>query len=90
MVSEDWYKKLSAKDKKTVDDGIAKGVAANREWVKGSDASALAQLEKAGIKITKLTAQGREQFKERSKPAYTALLSQEQIQLFIDAANKNR
>ena len=44
----------------------------------------------AGIKITKLTPEGREKFKELSKVAYTALLSQDQIQIFIDAANKSR
>jgi len=90
MVSNDWYTKLSDKDRKTFDEGIAKARAANRAWVANSDKSALEQLEKAGVKLTKLTAAGRDRFKELSKPAYTAILSQDQIQLFIDAANKNR
>ena len=69
---------------------IAKATAANRAWVAGSDKAALEQLQKAGIKITSLTPEGRARFKELSKPAYTAILTAEQIQVFIDAANKNR
>lgn len=90
MVSEEWYKKLADKDRKTFDEGVVKATAANRAWVKDSDATALAQLDKAGIKITKLTPEGRAKFQALSKAAYTALLNQEQIQLFIEAANKNR
>ncbi len=90
MVSEDWYKKLSDKDRKTFHDGVAKANAANRAWVKNSDKAALEQLAKAGVKIVKLTAEGRARFKELSKPAYTAILSEQEIQRFIDAANKNR
>ena len=90
MVSEDWYKKLSEKDRKTVDEGIAKAQAANRAWVTNSDKVALEQLAKAGITITQLSPAGREKFKELSKTSYSALLSPDQIQLFIDAANKNR
>jgi TRAP-type C4-dicarboxylate transport system substrate-binding protein len=90
MVSEDWYKKLSEKDRRTFDEGVAKALAANRAWVTNSDKTALEQLAKAGIKITALSAEGRARFKELSKPAYTAILTQDQIQIFIDAANKNR
>jgi len=90
MVSEDWYKKLSEKDRKTFDDGVVKARAANRAWIADSDKAAHEQLTKAGIKITALTAEGRARFKELSKPAYTAILIQDQIQIFIDAAAKNR
>lgn len=90
MVSEDWYKKLADKDRKTFDEGVVKAIAANRAWVKNSDKSALEQLEKAGIKITSLTPEGRARFKELSLPAYTAILAKDEIQLFIDAAAKNR
>lgn len=90
MVSEDWYKKLSEKDRKTFDEGVAKATAANRGWVKNSDKAALEQLEKAGVKLTSLTAEGRARFKELSLPAYTAILSADQVKAFVDAANKNR
>jgi TRAP-type C4-dicarboxylate transport system substrate-binding protein len=90
MVSEDWYKKLSDKDRKTFDEAAAKATAANRAWVANSDKTALEQLEKAGIKITQLTPEGRARFKELSQGAYTAILSKDEIQLFIDAANKTR
>jgi TRAP-type C4-dicarboxylate transport system substrate-binding protein len=90
MVSDDWYKKLADKDRKTIDEGIAKAVAANRAWVKDSDKAALEQLTKAGVKITSLTPEGRARFKELSLSSYTAILTQDQIQPFIDAAAKNR
>ena len=50
----------------------------------------LEQLEKAGVKLTSLTAEGRAKFKELSLPAYTAILSADQVKAFVDAANKNR
>jgi len=90
MVSEDWYKKLAEKDRKTFDEGVAKATAANRAWVGNSDKTALEQLEKAGIKITSLTAEGRARFKQLSEPAYTAILSKEEVQLYFDAASKAR
>ena len=90
MVSEDWYKKLSEKDRKTVDEGVAKARTANRAWVTNSDKAALEQLEKAGVKLTRLTDEGRAKFKELSRPAYTAILSPADAQLFLDAATKNR
>jgi TRAP-type C4-dicarboxylate transport system substrate-binding protein len=90
MVSEDWYKKLSDKDRATFAAGVGKAVAANRAWVTNSDKTAIEQLEKAGIVVTRLTPEGRKSFQERSRPAYTAILSAAEIQLFIDAAEKNR
>lgn len=90
MVSEQWYSKLGARERRIFDDAVAAAVAANRAWVKGSDKAALEQLQKAGIQITALSAEGRARFKELSVQTYTAILSKEQIQLFIDAAAKNR
>jgi TRAP-type C4-dicarboxylate transport system substrate-binding protein len=90
MVSEDWYKGLSANDRKIVDEGVAKATAANRAWVGPSDEAALAQLEKAGVTITRLTPEARASFREKSRPAWTALLSQQEIQPFIEAAEKVR
>lgn len=86
MVSEDWYKGLKPDRKKAFDDGVAKALVANRAWVEASDAQALAQLQKAGVTITPLTADGKAKFQELSKTAYTAILSADEIKLFIDAA----
>lgn len=90
MVSEDWYKKLPAERRAAFDAGIAKAVAANREWVKTSDLQAMEQLTKAGIKITPLTPDGRRQFQERSRESWTAILSAPEVKLFVDAAAKAR
>lgn len=90
LMSEDWYKRLPAAKKKIVDDGVAKATAANREWVKTSDETALAQLTKAGFTITQLTPEGRARFQELSRQTYTAILSAADIQQFIDAAAKTR
>lgn len=90
MVSDDWYKRLADKDRKTFDAGVVKAMAANRAWVETSDKTAVAQLEKAGIVITRLTPDGRKRFQELSRPAYTAVLTEAEIGLFIDAAAKNR
>lgn len=90
MVSNDWYKGLKPAQKTALDAAIAKAQAANRAWVKGSDETALAQLDKAGIKIGKLSPEGLAQFKDLSKTTYTSILTPEQAQIFIDAAAKAR
>ena len=90
MVSSDWYAGLPSKEKAVFDAGIAKAVAANREWVKGSDTAAIAQLEKAGIKITRLTPEGRKRFQELSRQSWTAILSEAEIKPFVDAAGQYR
>ena len=90
MVSSDWYAKLPAKEKAVFDAGIAKAVAANRDWVKGSDTTAIAQLEKAGLKITRLTPEGRKRFQDLSRQSWTAILSEAEIKPFIDAAAQYR
>lgn len=88
LVSEDWYKKLSAEKKQQFSAAVAKATAANRAWVADSDKQAYAQLEKAGIKITELSPAARQKFQDLSKPAYTAILSEAEAKLFLDAAAK--
>jgi TRAP-type C4-dicarboxylate transport system substrate-binding protein len=90
MVSEDWYKKLPAERRAAFDAGVQKAVAANREWVKSSDQQALDQLKKAGIRITQLNAEGRKLFQDRSRESWTAILSEAEVKLFVDAAAKAR
>jgi TRAP-type C4-dicarboxylate transport system substrate-binding protein len=90
MVSEDWYKGLSTNDRKIFDEAVSKATAANRAWVGPSDDAALTQLEKAGVTITRLSPEARVSFRDKSRPAWTALLTQQEIQPFIEAAEKAR
>lgn len=90
MVSEDWYKKLSADRKAAFDAAVVKAREANRTWVKTSDEQAMEQITKAGMKVTPLTPEGRRQFQERSRTSWTAILSEAEIKPFVDAANKTR
>ncbi len=90
LVSEDWYKKLPADRKTAFDAAVAKATAANRAWVRTSDEQAMEQIKKAGMKVTPLTAEGRKEFQERSRTAWTAILSEAEIKPFVDAANKTR
>ncbi|MBM6593628.1 TRAP transporter substrate-binding protein [Microvirga pudoricolor] len=90
MIAEDWYKGLSDKDRGIVDDAAVKALAANRAWVGPSDTAALAQLEKAGVSITRLAPESRARFRDLSRPAWTAVLNQAEIQPYIDAAEKGR
>ncbi len=90
LVSEDWYKKLPADRKAAFDAAVVKATAANRAWVKTSDEQAMEQIKKAGIKVTPLTPEGRKEFQDRSRSAWTAMLSETETRSFIDAANKTR
>ncbi|MEO7937446.1 MAG: TRAP transporter substrate-binding protein [Burkholderiaceae bacterium] len=90
LVSEDWYKKLPADRKAAFDAAMTKATAANRSWVKTSDEQAMEQIKKAGIKVTALTPEGRKEFQDRSRGAWTAILSEADIKPFVDAANKTR
>jgi TRAP-type C4-dicarboxylate transport system substrate-binding protein len=90
MVSEEWYSRLPANERKIVDEGVAKALAANRAWVGPSESEALAQLKKAGTTITTLRPESRARFRELSRPSWTAVLTQAEIQPFIDAADKSR
>jgi TRAP-type C4-dicarboxylate transport system substrate-binding protein len=68
MVSEEWYSRLPAHERKIVDEGVAKALAANRAWVGPSESEAIAQLKKAGTTITTLTPESRARFRELSRP----------------------
>ena len=69
-----------------VDEGAAKATAANRAWLKTRDKE-LADLEKAGIKVTKLTPAARAEFQKRSEPLYVSgVLSADQVASWKKAA----
>lgn len=90
MVSEDWYTGLKPDARAKVDAAVARAQTANRAWVGESDSKAKAQLEKAGIKITMLSPDGRTKFQDLSKEAWTALLSPDELKQFTDAAAATR
>jgi TRAP-type C4-dicarboxylate transport system substrate-binding protein len=85
IVSEDWYSRLSEADRKKVDAAAAAANKANREWLKKQDA-VYGKLEAAGVKITKLTPEARQEFRKASAPAYeSGLLKKEQIAAWTKA-----
>lgn len=88
IASEDWYRKLSADQRKLVDAGVAKATAANRAWLKTRDKEFQA-LEQAGIKVTTLSAAARADFQKRSEPLYTSgVLSPDQVAAWKKAATQ--
>ena len=85
IVSEDWYSRLSEADRKKVDAAAVAANKANREWLKKQDA-VYGKLEAAGVKITKLTPEARQEFRKASAPAYeSGLLKKEQIAAWTKA-----
>lgn len=69
IVSEDWYQGLSEADRKVVDDAAAAADAANRAWLATQD-GAVAQLEAAGVTISRLTPEARAEFQAASETTY--------------------
>jgi TRAP-type C4-dicarboxylate transport system substrate-binding protein len=85
IVSEEWYSGLSEADRKKVDAAAAAANKANREWLKKQD-TVYGKLEAAGVKITKLTPEARQEFRKASAPAYeSGLLTKEQIATWTKA-----
>lgn len=88
IASEDWYRKLSAEQRKLVDAAVAKATAANRAWLKTRDKE-LQDLEKAGMKVTGLSPAARAEFQKRSEPLYTSgVLSPDQVAAWKKAAGQ--
>lgn len=90
ICSEEWYKGLSAKDRKIVEDATAKGLAANREWQGRMEKKDLETLKAAGVQVHESTAEERKQFATLAKPLYSKVTSPEIAEMFIKAAEKNR
>jgi len=90
ICSEDWYKKLKPDQKKIVDDAAAKATAANRAWQIQIDKTGLEDLEKAGMKVTRTTAEQRAMFAKLARPAYEKIVSREVAEAFIKASEMNR
>ncbi|MBN2034349.1 MAG: TRAP transporter substrate-binding protein [Deltaproteobacteria bacterium] len=90
ICSERWYKGLSDKDRKIVDEATVKGVAANREWQTRMEKSDLDTLKAAGVQVYQNTVEEREQFANIARPLYAKVTSPEIAEMFIKAAEKNR
>ena len=90
ICSEQWYKGLSAKDRKIVDEAVVKGVAANRAWQTHMEKSDLDTLKAAGVQVHESTAEERAQFENLARPLYAKVTSPEIAEMFIKAAEKTR
>jgi len=90
ICSEQWYKGLSDKERKIVDEATIKGVAANRAWQTRMEKSDLDTLKAAGVQVYESTAGERAQFANLAKPLYAKVTSPEIAEMFIKAAEKNR
>jgi TRAP-type transport system periplasmic protein len=90
ICSEDWYKKLKPDQKKIVDDAAAKATAANRAWQVQIDKTGLEDLEKAGTKITRNTAEQRALFAKLARTVYEKIVSREVAEAFVKASDANR
>ena len=90
ICSEDWYKGLSDKNRKIVNEAVAKGVTANRAWQTKIETKGLDTLKATGVKIYESTPEERALFAEMARPLYTKVTSPEIADMFIKAANANR
>jgi TRAP-type C4-dicarboxylate transport system substrate-binding protein len=90
LCSEQWYKGLSAKDRKIVDEGVAKGVAANRAWQGEIEKTDLDILKATGVQVYVNTPEERAQFANLVRPLYAKVTSPEIAEMFIKAADAYR
>lgn len=90
LMSKDWYDGLSAEDRVKVDEAVRQANLRNREWTEKAAAAELAQLEKLGVSVTKLTPEARADFVERAKKAWPMLMPSDAVEAFAAAAEKTR
>jgi TRAP-type C4-dicarboxylate transport system substrate-binding protein len=90
LCSEQWYKGLSAKDRKIVDEGVAKGIAANRAWQDKIEKTDLDILKSTGVQVYVNTPEERAQFANLVRPLYAKVTSPEIAEMFVKAADAYR
>ena len=90
ICSEDWYKGLSNKDRKVINEAVAKGVAANRLWQNKIEISGIKALKEAGVEVYENTPDERAQFAKLVRPLYVKVTSPEIADMFVKAAETNR
>lgn len=90
LMSKDWYEGLSDEDRAKVDTAVREANLRNREWTFKAAEQELAQLEKLGVTVTKLSPEARAEFVERSKAAWPQLMPADSVERFVQAAQKTR
>lgn len=90
ICSEDWYKGLSAKDRRIIDEAAAKGVAANRLWQNKIEISGIKALKAAGVEVYQNGPEERAMFAKLIRPLYAKVTSAEIAKMFVNAAEANR
>ncbi len=88
--SEDWYQGLDAKDRTLVDEAVAKANTTVEDWSKVSEGKALAGLKNAGMEVYTNTAEERAKFAELIRPLYKEIVDEKIVEIFVQAAEKNR
>lgn len=87
IASERWYKGLSDKDRKTVDEGVVVANKAAREWRVKATPAMTEMARSKGIEIATLTPAQRAKFVELSKEVYSkGVMTPEQVKIWTDAA----
>lgn len=90
LMSKDWYDGLSAEDRAKVDEAVRQANLRNREWTEKAAAQELAQLDKLGVTVTKLTPDARAEFVERARKTWPLLMPADSVNAFVAAAEKTR
>jgi TRAP-type C4-dicarboxylate transport system substrate-binding protein len=70
LVSKLWYDELPEADRAAVDAAVKAGDEAVRAWLTDAAESSLADLEKVGVTVQRLTAEERAAFRDRSTAVY--------------------
>ena len=90
ICSEEWYQGLGDNERKIVDEGSAKGLAANKEWLAKVIKSGKDSLRETGVQVYENTPEERAEFAKLVKPLYAEILPQDVVDLFMEAINKAR
>lgn len=90
LISNDWYRKLKAEQRKIVDAAVKAANLRNRAWTEAAAKGEYALMKKQGVTITELTPAARAEFIKRSKTAWKAMMPADKIPMFIEAAKKAR
>ncbi|BCH29061.1 hypothetical protein MesoLjLc_09910 [Mesorhizobium sp. L-8-10] len=90
LMSKDWYDGLSDEERSKVDTAVREANLRNREWTYEAAGQELAQLEKLGVTVTRLTPEARADFVERAKKTWPLLMPADSVEAFVAAAEKTR
>jgi TRAP-type C4-dicarboxylate transport system substrate-binding protein len=90
LCSEDWYQGLGAADRALVDEGVAKADSAIQDWSKKTEIQGLDALRKAGMEVYTNTAAEKAQFADLIRPLYKEIVDPKVVEVFVQAADKNR